>query len=284
MRSYCRTYRWRYIFLALVIAGLLVQGRPCSAFGLAGMWGSAKWFDWSDYRAAAGARIYLAKLTSGHVEKGSQSIDLLNGFGSRRDPQPMREFWATLYLDRLGFRFVSQEDLAFKSGSGEALNDVVTDLRPDSVRIGADLDIVRTSYLRAGINFDYQVSSVKFRVGSENALPADLRYIEGRNPMTLGIHGRAIPMRLKDVPVTIQARFRFPVPLIRGPADASVTEWEVSAGLRPSIWQTSVLGSSTFSAGVEVGFRSTYLNLNDEQEATLKAHWQGAFFEVGLYF
>ena len=73
--------------------------------------------------------------------------------------------------------------------------------------------------------------------------------------------------------------------MIQLKSEARVTEWEVSAGLRPAVWHTSLYGFSTFSMGLEAGFRSTYLDMTlDDAKWAVKAHWQGLFVQVGLYY
>jgi hypothetical protein len=73
--------------------------------------------------------------------------------------------------------------------------------------------------------------------------------------------------------------------LLQIKSEARVTEWEVSAGLRPAVWHTSLYGFSTFSMGLEAGFRSTYLDMTvADDKWAVKAHWQGLFVQVGLYY
>ena len=107
--------------------------------------------------------------------------------------------------------------------------------------------------------------------------------------MTIGLHATAIPGRIRGIPLIAQARIRIPMPLIsqlmKAGGEAKVTEWEVSAGLRPAVWHTSLYGFSTFSMGLEAGFRSTYLDMTViDGKWAVKAHWQGLFVQVGLYY
>jgi hypothetical protein len=102
-----------------------------------------------------------------------------------------------------------------------------------------------------------------------------------------------MPGRIRDVPITIQGKFRMPVPFVQRPTEAKITEWEVSGGLRPAIWETSLLGHSTFSFGIEGGYRMSYLTIHarpqrtylngvigDDDEVNVNARWGGAFVQA----
>ena len=73
---------------------------------------------------------------------------------------------------------------------------------------------------------------------------------------------------------------------------AKITDWEIGAGIRPSIWETSMFAHSTFSVGIEAGYRSINLDMKaiavdqflTSNELELKARWQGAFFQVQAFF
>jgi hypothetical protein len=179
-----------------------------------------------------------------------------------------------------------------------------------------DLDLIRYPFLRAGINLDrhYEAPIFVNRQDIDSAvatatwvtdpnLPVDMhfadydaeypgqvqRFTTGQPPVTIGLHATAIPGRIRGIPLTAQARIRIPMPFIKQllkiKSEARVTEWEVSAGLRPAVWHTSLYGFSTFSMGLEAGFRSTYLDMTlDDAKWAVKAHWQGLFVQVGLYY
>ena len=183
-------------------------------------------------------------------------------------------------------------------------------------RFGLDLDLVRYPFLRAGINLDRHYEAPIFvnrqDIDSLNSkgvwvtdpeFPVDMhfadynaeypgqvqRFTTGQPPVTIGLHATAIPGRIRGIPLTAQARIRIPMPFIKQllkiKSEARVTEWEVSAGLRPAVWHTSLYGFSTFSMGLEAGFRSTYLDMTlDDAKWAVKAHWQGLFVQVGLYY
>ena len=73
---------------------------------------------------------------------------------------------------------------------------------------------------------------------------------------------------------------------------ARITDWEIGAGVRPAIWDTSMFGHSTFSFGIEAGYRSINLDMRataadqfiSSNELELKARWEGAFFQVQASF
>ena len=183
-------------------------------------------------------------------------------------------------------------------------------------RFGLDLDLVRYPFLRAGINLDRhyeapifvnrkEIDSATARMIKSGAIDPSIpdfiyiyaafydgnvqKFTTGQPPVTIGLHATAIPGRIRGIPLTAQARIRIPMPLLKHliqlKSEARVTEWEVSAGLRPAVWHTSLYGFSTFSMGLEAGFRSTYLDMTlDDAKWAVKAHWQGLFVQVGLYY
>jgi len=125
--------------------------------------------------------------------------------------------------------------------------------------------------------------------GNLISVPNVQKFTTHQPPVTIGLHATAIPGRIRGIPLTAQARIRIPMPLLKQllqiKSEARVTEWEVSAGLRPAVWHTSLYGFSTFSMGLEAGFRSTYLDMTlDDAKWAVKAHWQGLFVQVGLYY
>jgi len=188
-------------------------------------------------------------------------------------------------------------------------------------RFGLDLDLVRYPFLRAGINFDrhfescifiyrqdiyrasldiystydpsWALSVPVFVANYEDALGGNdetaKKLTTRQPPLTIGLQATAIPGRIYGIPVTAQARFRVPMPfiykLLQAGAEARITEWEVSAGARPNVWQTSLYGYATFAMGIEAGFRSTYLDMStNDGKWAVKANWQSAFVQVGLYY
>jgi hypothetical protein len=242
-----------------------------------------------------GIRGFLARLTSGSIEEGNLSRDLRTDFGMISDPDPFGEFWGEMYIDRLGLRLRVEEDNTFQGRVGTGPEtDVIrsSELETSSGSFGVDLDLIRYPFLRLGIDYDVYFGKIKLL---DRTHPNQWTVFEvaGRQPMTIGVHGLAIPTRIRGVPVTVQARARFPIPLLTSGSDAKVTEWEVSAGLRPAIWDTSLYAHSTFSVGLSGGFRwvnletdlvATDLVTGGDRNAKLKARWQGAFIELGLAF
>ena len=114
------------------------------------------------------------------------------------------------------------------------------------------------------------------------------RYISSTGPATIGLHVFAIPTRVREVPIIAQAKINFPFPYWRqitgDQYGVNMLEWEVMVGARPSVWDFSAFGHSTFSAGVEAGFRSVSINGDLTKSTSLKAQWQGPFFQLGLYY
>lgn len=291
--------------------GVLLSANVSGAADAPSLWGSSAWWDWSDYRGAAGIRVFFARFSAGSLDDptglvggGAIGGDLKTHFGMVGDPEPFREFWAEWYIDRLGIRLSVMEDSRFRGrlGSDAPVVDPITgvqapgnpvrssELETNTFALGVDLDLIRYPFLRLGIDYDYYFGEIKLHDRrSPNLYEWTVFEVEGRQPMTVGIHGLAIPTRIRGVPVTVQSRFRFPVPLVQtsGP-NARLTQFEISGGLRPAIWETSLYAHSTFSVGLSGGYKWVGLESDvvshDGRKATLKARWQGAFIELGLNF
>jgi hypothetical protein len=73
------------------------------------------------------------------------------------------------------------------------------------------------------------------------------------------------------------------LPIFERDRQARITEWQISGGIRPAIWETSHFGHTSFSVFVEGGFRQTYLTI-ETPDVDFKARWQGAFIEFGMAF
>jgi hypothetical protein len=276
--------------------GVLLSANISGAADTPSLWGSSAWWDWSDYRAALGFRAFLARLSAGSLDDNTLGRDLRSDFGMSSDPEPFREFWAEWYIDRLGIRLRLMEENTFQGrrgaeGTAPPANNPVrsSELETNTAALGVDVDLIRYPFLRIGIDYDYYFGEIKLQDRrSTNTNEWTVWEVQGRQPMTIGVHGLAIPTRVRGVPVTVQARGRFPVPLVQSGKDAKLIEWEVSGGLRPAIWDTSIYAHSTFSVGLSGGFKS--INLETDvvnpagREGKLKARWQGAFIELGLVF
>ncbi len=219
------------------------------------------------------------------------------GTGFIDEPEPFGEAWGILYIDRLGLRFSAEENVyRGQTPIVNQANPPGAELEFSSSRLGLDLDVIRYPFFRFGIDYDYYLNDVKF-------LDTNGARYTGVPPMTLGFHARAIPAHIREIPFTIQARFRFPMPLVNRQAESKITDWEISGGLRPAIWETSLYGHATFSFDIEAGFRSVSLDANPQtnvnvpvtdpltnapftppSDLNLKARWQGAFFQVAVFF
>jgi len=290
LRKHIATAVARLLLLALF--GVLLSATVSGAGEASSLWGSSTWFDWADYRAAIGIRAWLPRLASGSIDTGEVSYDLKTDFGMISDPEPFREFWAEMYIDRLGIRLRVEEDNTFKGRVGLGTDaDTIrsSELETNTAVLGLDVDLIRYPFLRLGVDYDYYFGELKFHDRrSPDPSQWTMLAVGGRQPMTVGVHGLAIPTRIRGVPITVQARLRIPVPFVLKGEDARITEWEISGGLRPAIWETSLYAHSTFSVGLSGGFKAVNLETEvispDGREAKLKARWQGAFIELGLAF
>lgn len=286
-------------------------------------------WDWSDYRGTAKGRLFLARLSSINItgtrngqtdihavpfELGKAVSDLTN------DVQLFKEIIGTFYVDRLGIRVCAQEatvegrhDLLVPNNPAAGERYPQLDIGPTT--IGLDLDIIRYPFVKLGCNLDVGLHGARFKNIRPQLANAAEERAEWRSdgPITIGIHGQAIPFRVKEVPAILVARLRTPVPFLEQVSSAlglkqlseiarvQVLDWEVSAGLRPAVWETSAFGHSTFSFAVELGYRSYTINtplrpfylpkqLNSDptyaypQNLEMHANWQGAFFQAAVFY
>lgn len=281
------------ILILLVLTGLPGLTDQSAAAGGGSWWGSNQWFDWSDYRASAGIRVFLPRLVSGNLEARGRSDDL-EAFGFADDPEFFRQAWVELYVDRLGLRANIEEDQKFRGrlplGGEEIMR--ISELDVSTSRLGLDLDLVRYPFLVFGVNFDYYLEQPTF-YDRRDSDPNNWRMYRTSQPLTIGVHARALPGRIREVPLMFRGSLRVPVPFLNRPTESKVYDWEISGGVRPAIWDMSLYGHSTFSFGIEVGFRSVVLEmfpretahpLGGDTDAKFKAHWQGFFGQVGFYF
>ncbi len=204
----------------------------------------------------------------------------------------------------------------------------VSELDLSSTRLGMGLDLIRNPYLRAGIDFDFYINQVTFRdmkdavttssVGSPGPVGGtpplngswqsyhlqNMRYYQSDNgPCTIGLRVFAVPGSIREVPIIAQAKINVPMPFWKQiwgfQNEARIVEWEVMVGARPAIWDASSIGLTTFSFGIEAGFKSVTLNTDMSgssgeknfttpkgfsNPASIHAVWQGPFFQAGLYY
>lgn len=284
--------------------------------------GSDQIWDWSDFRMNTGFRLFIPKLISGSVHVAEvkeqdgtttkwhqEQYDMLGGGNFSDLPQSdfFKEGWFIVYVDRLALRAHFEEDHSFRgvahfnfdvyTQTDPPTRDVVSELQLGWTRFGLDLDIIRYPFIRAGINFDRNYESVIYldrhgrRIVDRNGTRVlqALKFTTRQPPVTIGVHAFVSPGRVFGIPITVQARGRFPFPLltkiVSTEAETRITEWEACIGLRPNIWNTSRYAHNTFALGIDAGFKSTYLDM-DPGDGTwnVKAHWQGPYVQFGLYY
>ena len=260
---------------------------------LSSWFSSGTWWDWSDYRFKVEYRYFVPRLVSGTFSRDGQDYDLLapetgsTGGGYNFDPQPtpINSALFQLQVDRVGLRLRIDEDLIFRgmlhNGTGYYS---LSELDLSSTRLGADLDLVRYPFLRCGVDFDFNVNPLTF----QDDKPDLYRFYTSGGPATIGLHVFAIPARIREVPIIVNAKIGFPFPywkqIVGAQYETRMLEWEVMAGARPSVWDFSAFGHSTFSVGIEAGFRSVSIDSNLPLSTSLKAQWQGPFFQFGIYY
>lgn len=284
--------------LALLLVSLVLVGLPgltdlSAGEGGGSWWGSNQWFDWSDYRANGGVRIFLPRLVSGSLEGRGRS-DGFGSFGFADDPEFFRQAWFELYIDRLGLRAVVEEDQKFRGRlplNGEETMRI-SELNVSTSRLGLDLDLVRYPYLLFGVNFDYYLEQPIFH-DRRDSDPSNWYMYRSSQPLAIGLHARVLPGRIRDVPVMFQGVVRVPVPFVNRPTETRIVDWEISGGLRPAIWDMSLYGYSAFSFGIEIGYRMIDLQMfpreaahpnGGDTDVKLKARWQGFFTQIAFYF
>lgn len=282
------------LVVTLIISGLIIVPHATAAES-SDLLGS-QWFDWSDFRATVGLRVFLARLSSASLSSSQSSFDIKKDYGFTDDPEPFREFWGELYIDRLGFRFYLAEDNKFRGRVGEILEDLSTTDRVEGARVsqlevntsyvGADVDVVRYPFLRLGINAEFQMGQIKLQ-DRRDENPDLWDQVDFGQGVTVGVHGKAIPGRVRGVPITLDARARFPLPVRIDNKICKLLEVEVGAGVRPAVWNLSSYGLSTFSMGISGGYRFVSVEaeaFRKRADYTLNARWQGAFIEVAITY
>ena len=259
---------------------------------LSSWFSSGTWWDWSDYRFKMEYRYFVPRLVSGTFSHDGQDYDLLapatgladGGYNFDSQPTPINSALFQLQVDRLGLRLRVDEDLIFRGMHGETNNLGLSELDMSSTRLGIDLDLVRYPFLRCGVDFDFNVNPLTFM----DDKPDPNRFYKSASPATLGLHVFAIPARIREVPIIVNAKIGFPFPywkqITSAQYEARMLEWEVMAGARPSVWDFSAYGHSTFSVGIEAGFRSVAVDAALSDSTSLKAQWQGPFFQFGIYY
>jgi len=293
--------------------------------------------------------LFLAKLHSAKItgvawhdkqlrrDSGSE-LDLQDAFNITDDPSPFKELFFTLRVDRLAIRYHKEDEQVFRGeerldnlrviGGQQVDTRAMSEFDVRATRLGVDIDLVRYPFLRAGINFDFQWEPLHFQRmywnqfanimppdATGNVLaypPAQIATFQGAGPWNIGLHATAIPARVRDVPVTIQGRVRFPMPFVSRLSflnrkhEAQITDVEVSVAMRPSVWDLSLYGYSTFSVAVETGYRWERLEIDtamsslmwmivnlpsttttlteDLSDVKLKATWSGAFIQITVVY
>lgn len=288
-------------FALFVVVCLTLSATPSHSQDLSSWFSSGTWWDWSDYRATMRYRYFAPRLVSGYLKRPNpqtgqlQEYDLLSADRHNFDPQPepFNSFMFQLQVDRLGLRLTVDEDLIFRGVFFDPSTTFtrISELDLSSSRAGLSLDIVRYPFLRAGIDFEYNFSGVTFLVnrGRVNVDGNERDYFHSTSgPASLGLHLFAIPARVREVPLTVQGKILFGFPYwnkIWGiEHESRMFEWEVMAGARPAVWDASAFGLSTFSLGIEAGFRSVTLDAEFNDYVSTHAQWQGPFFQIGLYY
>ena len=267
---------------------------------LSSWFSSGTWWDWSDYRFKIEYRYFVPRLVSGSVSQNGTDYDLLasagadassGGYNFDPQPTPFNSALFQLQVDRLGLRLRVDEDIIFRGIHNKSFDSngiesrKMSELDLSSTRLGLDLDLVRYPFLRCGVDFDYTVNPLTFM---DDKPDINTRFYKSASPATLGLHVFAIPARIREVPIIVNAKIGFPFPywkqITSAQFEVRMLEWEVMAGARPSVWDFSAFGHSTFSVGIEAGFRSVAIDADLSKSASLKAQWQGPFFQFGIYY
>ena len=287
-------------FALFVMVCLCCAPSTSHAQDLSSWFSSGTWWDWSDYRFKIEYRYFVPRLVSGSVSQNGTDYDLLasagadassGGYNFDPQPTPFNSALLQLQVDRLGLRLRVDEDIIFRGIHNKSFDSngiesrKMSELDLSSTRLGLDLDLVRYPFLRCGVDFDYNVNPLTFM---DDKPDINTRFYKSASPATLGLHVFAIPARIREVPIIVNAKIGFPFPywkqITSAQFEVRMLEWEVMAGARPSVWDFSAFGHSTFSVGIEAGFRSVAIDADLSKSASLKAQWQGPFFQFGIYY
>ncbi len=329
-----RTHIPGVVVLLAATAAFMLVPNASFAQSTTSWWGSASWFDWSDFRLEAGARLWAPRLQSGKITVGNREVSFFDDV-QQNTPDPVndpikpafsddreafKEIWGVFYIDRLGIRFHLEDQHIWRGRpAADAQHPAaewatLSQFDVSCSRVGLDLDLVRYPFLKLGVNFDWHSESVELRKDTYNWHNNDdshdtLVFLKSAAPLTVGVHGRAIPFRLREVPLNLRARFRFPAVLAREIQKETTTtklyDLEMSAGMRPAVWDLSLYGLSTFSASVDVGFRWTKIHMSGpawswdgtptaehphgvttrlDPDADVTAEWSGPYIEFAVTY
>jgi hypothetical protein len=312
MVRYGLSSRWSiFVYLSVIfclaITMIMVTSCPSYAQSSSILWDSTKWFDWSDYRFRVSGCGSFYRMESGTLKWGDSEFDLLDDYQLIQDTGPHISAMFQLYVDRLSLRLhvdttqfnaTSTYTVSNPTGITNYRWERAPELRLGLFRTGLDLDLIRYPSAAFGCNFDYQFSDVIFK-STEDAtgpIPNVPQYIDlkAEGAMTLGLHGRVIPIRIRDVPFELQGRVRSS--FFKRADQAWTIDWQIQGGLRPAIWDTSFFGHSTFSVSLQAGYRSTYLEFHTQRDnspnrntlravtAELTTHWHGPFAEIQFIY
>ncbi len=135
-------------------------------------------------------------------------------------------------------------------------------------RVGADLDLVYSEPLRAGLDMDFYPARPLF---SYSGGPLGTGSIESPRPATWGVHLVYNPADGTTMSPSVEARGRFSLR-----TGTRIREWEIAAGFKAP-W--TVLG--TF--GLRGGYRDTRIEMH-AQDLMVNVHWQGVFGEIVTFY
>ena len=200
---------------------------------------------------------------------GQGTLTLREDFGLSRGALFL-DTMVRLQAGALSFR-VHYEPRAFIVYLGVIDNPTVTgraDLEYSGVRLGGDLDLVRSKTSRVGLDLDYQCYAPMF---TQTIRPQAAISVVGENPLTLGAHAVYNPIRnLWGISGIFEIRGRWTI------SGASVTDMDASLGLKSP---ETVLGS----VALKSGYRRTAIEFNDSHN-NFETVLSGWFGELAYYY
>jgi hypothetical protein len=202
---------------------------------------------------------------------GVGSFDLRED-GALKQGHAVLDLMAGFYVGKLGARInYSPRDFAVTRVSLTQPGLAVSEVRfsYSVVRLGADIDLIRSNETRLGFNIDYDLDRPIF---TEGLLTLGGKQIVGPRALTCGMHLVYNPLvNFYGVSGIIETRASWPV------YGASVTDWEIAGGV---LTPTTVLGT----VGLKGGYRQTTVDFKDTQRIATEEVDSRLDVTVGAWF
>ncbi len=271
LRSRCTLFTIAILYLSLIFHFIGASTVAAADLGLGGLADTLSPLVYPPcFQAEAKVTpVWVYVATGSLTAPGQGSLSLRDDFGLSRGALFL-DTMVRLQAGALSFR-AHYEPRAFIAYPRVPDNPTITgrtDFEYSGVRLGGDLDLVRSKTSRIGLDLDYQLYVPTF---TQTIRPAAAVIVAGDNPFTLGAHAVYNPVRnLWGISGIFEIRGRWTV------SGASITDMDASLGVKSP---ETVLGS----VALKSGYRRTAIEFNDSQ-TTFDTVLSGWFGELAYYY